>query len=87
MKTLYLLLSNLASLVLGYMFVTNLKHSVEFSYLVFMSMLGILFFIFIILSVLSFQKRPKSKSLFYNSYSDKRTKNEKFDRYYSFMNE
>lgn len=87
MKTLYLFLSNLASLILGYVFVANLKHSVEFSYLIFMSLLGILFFIFIILSVLSFQKRTKSKSLFYNSYSDKRTKNDEFDRYYSFMNE
>lgn len=87
MKTVYLILSNLASLVLGYMFITNLKYSFEFSYLIFMSLLLILFFIFIIVSILNFPKRTKSKSLFYNSYSDRRTKNDEFDRYYSFMNE
>jgi hypothetical protein len=87
MKTVYLLLSNLGSLVLGYSFVANLKYSSEFSYLIFMSLLAILFFIFIVLSVLSLTKRTKSKSIFYNSYSSNRTKNEEFDKYYSFMNE
>jgi hypothetical protein len=87
MKTLYSLLSHLASMVLAYTFVSNLKYSSEFSYLLIMSMVAILFFIFIILSVLSFPKRTKTKSLFYNSYSDKRTKNDDFDKYYSFMNE
>jgi hypothetical protein len=86
MKTLYLLLSNLAALVFGYLFVINLKYSFEFSYLIYMSLLFLLFFIFIILSVLSYSKRSKSKSLFYNSYSDRRTKNQEFDKYYSFMN-
>lgn len=86
MKTLYLFLSNLASIFLGYTFITNLKYSFEFSYVVFMSLLIILFFIFVILTILSSQKKAKSKSLFYNSYSDKRTKNEEFDRHYSFMN-
>jgi len=86
MKTLFSILSNLASLILGYAFVTNLKYSFEFSYILFMTMLLLLFFIFIILSVLCFTKRNKSKSLFYNSYSDRRTKNEDFDKYYSFLN-
>jgi len=86
MKTLFSILSNLASLILGYAFVTNLKYSFEFSYILFMTMLLLLFFIFIILSVLCFTKRTKSKSLFYNSYSDRRTKNEDFDKYYSFLN-
>jgi len=87
MKTLYLFFTNVASLFLGYIFITNLKYSFEFSYLIFMSLLAILFFIFIILTVLSSQKKPKSRSLFYNSYSNKRTKNEEFDRSYSFMNQ
>ncbi|UPT69829.1 MAG: hypothetical protein M0D53_11860 [Flavobacterium sp. JAD_PAG50586_2] len=87
MKTIYSLLANVASLSFGYAFATNLKYSTDFSYLIFMSLLAILFFIFIILGVLSFPKRTKSKSLFYNSYSDRRTKNEDFDKYYSFMNE
>ncbi len=87
MKTLYLILSNAASLVFGYLFISNLKYSVDLSYIIIMSLLFILFFIFIILSVLSFPKRSKSKSLFYNSYSDRRTKNAEFDKFYSFMNE
>lgn len=87
MKTLYLLMSNLGSLVFGYLFVTNLKYSFEFSYIIFMALLFILFFICVILSILSSPKRPKSRSLFYNSYSDRRTKNQEFDKYYSFMNE
>ncbi|MEO5777829.1 MAG: hypothetical protein ABIQ27_13065 [Flavobacterium sp.] len=87
MKTLYPFLSNLASLAIGYIFVTNLKFSLEFNYIVIMSLLGILFFIFVIISVLTSSKRPRSRSLFYNSYSDRRTKNQEFDKYYSFMNE
>ena len=79
-------MSNFASLVLGYTFVANLKYSFEFSYILFMAMLIILFFISLVLSILNFSKRTKSRSLFYNSYSDKRTKNEEFDRSYSFMN-
>lgn len=86
MKTLLLLLSNLASLAFGYTFVSNLKYSVDLNYLIFMSLLLILFFIFIILSVLSFPKRQKSRSIFYNSYSERRTKNEEFDKLYSFLN-
>lgn len=50
-------------------------------------MIGVLFLIFVVLSVLSAAGKPKSKSLFYNSYSDRRTKNEDFDKYYSFMKE
>lgn len=87
MKTLYLILSHLASVVFGYLFVTNLKYSFELSYIIIMSLLLILFFIFLIISVLNFPKRTKSRSLFYNSYSDRRTKNEEFDKFYSFMNE
>ena len=87
MKTLYLSLSHLASVVFGYLFVTNLKYSFELSYIIIMSLLLILFFIFLIISVLNFPKRTKSRSLFYNSYSDRRTKNEEFDKFYSFMNE
>lgn len=87
MKTLYSLLSNLGTLVLGYTFLANLKYSLEFNYIIFMSMIGVLFLIFVVLSVLSAAGKPKSKSLFYNSYSDRRTKNEDFDKYYSFMKE
>ena len=87
MKTLFSVLSNFASLVLGFAFVTNLKYSFEFSYILFMAMLLILFFISIVLSILSFSKRTKSRSLFYNSYSERRTKNQEFDKYYSFMNQ
>lgn len=79
-------MSNFASLVLGYTFVANLKYSFEFSYILFMAMLIILFFISLVLSILNFSKRTKSRSLFYNSYSDRRTKNKEFDKYYSFMN-
>ena len=87
MKTIYLILSHLASVVFGYLFIINLKYSFELSYLILMSLLLILFFIFLIISVLNFPKRTKSRSLFYNSYSDRRTKNEEFDKFYSFMNE
>lgn len=87
MKTLYLILSNVASLVFGYLFVSNLKYSFEFSYILMMSLFFILFLIFIILSVLSVPNKTKSKSLFYNSYSNRRTKNAEFDKFYSFMNE
>lgn len=86
MKTIFTLLANLASLAFGYVFVANLKYSSDFRYIIFMSLLGILFLIFIILGVLSFPKRTKSKRLFYNSYSNNRIKNEEFDRSYSFMN-
>lgn len=86
MKTLFLLLSNIASLAFGYTFISNLKYSLELNYIIFMSLLVILFFIFIILSILSFPKRQKSKSLFYNSYSEKRIKDQDFDRQYSFIN-
>lgn len=87
MKTIYSIMANLASLSFGYVFVSNLNHTVDFRYIVFMSMLAVLFFIFIILGILSFPKRPKSRRLFYNSYSDQRIKNSEFDRFYSFMNE
>lgn len=83
MKTLYSLLANLASLAFGYVFVSNLKYSADFRYLIFMSLLAILVFIFIILGILSFPKRGKTRRLLYNSYSDRRTKNDKF---YSFTN-
>ena len=86
MKTLYSILSNLGTLILGYTFLANLKYSLELNYILFMSMLAVLFFIFVILSILSTSKKSKSKSLFYNSYSDRRTKNEEFDKYYSFLN-
>lgn len=86
MKTLYSILSNLASLAFGYLFVSNLKQPNDFSHMIFMSMLVVLFLIFIVLGILSFPKRPKSRSLFYNSYSNRRTKNEEFDKFYSFMN-
>jgi uncharacterized membrane protein YccC len=85
MKTLYSILSFLGAVVLGYTFLANLKYSFELNYILFMSMLAILFFIFVILSVLSTSKKPRSKSLFYNSYSNRRTKNEEFDKYYSFL--
>ncbi|MCF6132879.1 hypothetical protein [Flavobacterium wongokense] len=84
MKTIFTLLANLASLAFGYVFVSNLKQSADFGYLIYMSLLVILFFIFIILGVLSFPKKGKSRRLFYNSYSDRRTKDDKF---YSFMHE
>lgn len=87
MKALYSLLANLASLVFGYIFVVNLKYSDDLGYLIFMALLAILFFIFIILGILSFPKRSKSRRLFYNSYSERRTKNTEFDKYYSFMND
>lgn len=87
MKTLFLILSNLASIAFGYIFVSNLKYSSDLGYIVYMSLLMLLFFIFIILSVLSFPKRQKSRRLFYNSYSERRTKNQEFDKIYSFINE
>lgn len=86
MKTLYTILSNMASVVFGYMFIINLKYNFDFSHTIFMSMLLLLFFIFLIISIMNFPKRTKSRSLFYNSYSDKRIKNEEFDKLYSFMN-
>ena len=86
MKTLFSLLSNIASIAFGYTFISNLKYSLELNYIIFMSLLIILFFIFIILSILSFPNKQKSKTLFYNSYSDKRIKNQDFDRQYSFIN-
>ncbi|MGV3697434.1 hypothetical protein [Flavobacterium sp.] len=87
MKTLYLILSNLASLVFGYLFISNLKYSIDLSYILLMSMLLVLFFIFLVISIMNFPKRTKSRTLFYNSYSDRRTKNVEFDKFYSFMNE
>lgn len=87
MKTLFLILSNFASIAFGYIFVSNIKYSLDLGYIVFMSLLMLLFFIFIILSILSFPKRQKSKRLFYNSYSDRRIKNQEFDKFYSFINE
>ena len=86
MKTIYFFFSILTSLVLGFIFVSNLQYSFEFNYLVFMFLLGLLFFIFVIFSIVTAEKRPKSRSLFYNSYSERRTKNEEFDKDYSFLN-
>lgn len=83
MKTLYFFLANLASLVVGYAFVFNFKYSVDFQHIIFMILLAILFLIFIILGILSFPKREKTRRLFYNSYSERRTKDDKF---YSFTN-
>jgi len=87
MKTLYSVLTNLASLSFGYVFISNLRPTADFRYIVFMSMLAILFLIFIILGILCFPKKPKPRKLFYNSYSDRRIKNTEFDKFYSFMNE
>ncbi|MGC4041643.1 MAG: hypothetical protein QM710_12875 [Flavobacterium sp.] len=87
MKTIYSLLANMASLAFGYAFVSNLKYSSDFSYLIFMSLLVILTFIFIILGIMSFPKRSKPKSFFYNSYSDRRVKNAEFDNFFSFIKE
>ena len=87
MNTLYSILSSLAALAFGYAFMSNLEYSFEFNYVVFMLLLVLLFFIFVIISALIAPKKIKTKSLFYNSYSDKRTKNDEFDKHYSFMNE
>jgi len=86
MKTLYSILANLASLVFGYLFVSHLNQANDFSHVLIMSMLALLFFIFVILGILSFPKRAKQRSFFYNSYSSRRTKNDDFDRLYSLMN-
>ncbi len=85
MKTLYSILSGLVAIAFGYVFVINLRNSFEFNYIIFMSLLAILFFIFVIISVLSSPRRQRSRSIFYNSYSDRRTKNAEFDKYYSFL--
>lgn len=87
MKTIYSLLAYSASLVFGYVFVSNLKHRLDFSHIIFLSLLVLLFFIFMILGTMSFPRRHRSRRLFYNSYSNQRTKNESFDKFYSFMNE
>ena len=86
MKTLYSIVSALVAMVLGYTFISYLEYSFEFNYIVFMSLLAILFFIFVIISVINSPTKPKSKSVFYNSYSNKRIKNEDFDNSYSFLN-
>lgn len=85
MKTIYSLLANLASIAFGYAFISNLKYSSDFSYIIFMSLLVILVLIFMIVGIMNYPKRSRSKTLFYNSYSDRRTKNEDFDKFYSFM--
>lgn len=85
MKTLLLIFSGIASFLVAYVFVINLKYSFELNYILFMSLLILLFLVFITLSILIYTKKTKSKTLFYNSYSNKRTKNDGSDKFYNFL--
>ena len=90
MKTVILIVSLVFLIFFGYVFVINLNVDYTFNHLIFMTLLIILKLICIVVSILNFPKftykKRKSNSLTYNSYSDKRVKNESFDKHYSYAN-
>ena len=89
MKTFSLLLSVIVFTVSGYYFTTSLKYSVETNYIIYMLLLLILMLICVlgmIINAPSFLKnRRRMGALIYNSYSDKRTRNEGFDKTFHFL--
>ncbi|HEX8577441.1 MAG TPA: hypothetical protein VF677_14215 [Flavobacterium sp.] len=89
MKTFSLLLSVIVFTVSGYYFTTSLKYSLETNYVIYMLLLLILMLICVvgmIINAPSFMKnRRRMKELIYNSYSDKRTRNENFDKTFHFL--
>lgn len=90
MKTLILFLSVLFLMVFGYVFTNNIKDSNDTNYLIFMSLLIISMLICVVVFILNFPQINRSKrrfkSLIYNSYSDRRVKNNGFDKHYSYAN-
>ncbi len=84
MKVLILLLSLLVFGASGYFFVKDLTYATEINYLIYMSLLVVLMLICIVGILISLplilRQRNKVKHLIYNSYSNKRIKNDNFDR-------
>jgi hypothetical protein len=90
MKTIILFLSIVFLALFGYIFAINLKDSSETNYIIFMSLLVILMLICVVVLILNFpifsRNKRRFKSLIYNSYSDKRVKNNGFDKHFTYAN-
>lgn len=89
MKTLTLILSTIIFVVSGYFLIADFKISKDTNYNIYLCLLIILMLICIlgILINLPFllSKRNKKRQIIYNSYSDKRTKNETFDKNFKLL--
>lgn len=90
MKTLILFLSVFFLMVFGYVFSNNIQDSNDTNYLIFMALLIISMLICIVIFILNFpninRNKRRFKSLIYNSYSERRVKNDGFDKQYSYIN-
>ena len=90
MKTFTLILSTSLLFFFSYVFFTNFKSSNEINYLLFMILLLVSISICIISCVICVYQliysKKRSKTLHYNSYSERRIKNSEFDKSLSQLN-
>lgn len=83
MKTLLLLLSLAVFAFAGYYFASNLRHSTDLNYIIYMStwlvliMISLVGIVYNCPRLLSHKRRVKN--LIYNSYSSRRIRNKEFD--------
>jgi len=84
MKIISLLLSLLVFAASGYFFVKDWTNSTDTNYLIYMSLLVVLMLVCVVgvLTSLTYiiKQRRKAKRLMYNSYSERRIKNNEFDQ-------
>jgi len=90
MKSLALIISVIVFLFSGYYFGSNLRYSTDLNYIVYMSTWLILMFISLIGIVYNVpalnRRKRRFRSLMYNSYSERRIRNEKFDEKFHILN-
>lgn len=90
MKIVSLLISLLVFGASGYFFVNDFTNSTEINYLIYMTLLVILMLICVIGIMINLpviiKQRSKVKNLVYNSYSERRVRNNEFDRQFKMFN-
>lgn len=89
MKTLTILLSTLVFVVSAYFLIADFRISNETNYNIYLCLLIILMLICIISILINLpfnlSEKKKYRTIIYNSYSNKRTRNQTFDKNFKFL--
>lgn len=89
MKILTLILSTAIFIVAGFFLISDFKISSDTNYNIYLCLLIILMLICILVILINLPylliERKKSRQIIYNSYSDKRIKNQTFDKNFKFL--
>lgn len=89
MKTFILILSTIVFVVSGYFLIADFKISNETNFNIYLCLLIILMLICIIGILINLpftlSEKKKHRPIIYNSYSNKRTRNQTFDKKFSFL--